>query len=458
MADNETGNKDFSKYGQPFQLKTVFLFVKDKAFRNKVKDILKVEYFDNKYLQWIFNAIQDTITETSTCPDFDDLKAIIETKVASPSIYLRTLDNIKAVTLENKGFVETEVVKFCFSKFALIQNERERNHILTGDFEKAKLAALETYKAHNAEINEFDLKKNLSQLFDSNSHVPVPTPFPTFNNIMKGGPGAGDLVIALGQSGFGKSNFAVAYARHVVMQGKPVAYFSLETNVTQLASRFVAGLVDINQEHLAGHPELIQKKVDALGNDIRFIQIKATQAKIDFVKEQILNLHTEGFFPELIIIDSLNQCKLPKGTSFGGDNNSKFEYLAEEIRDLGNELKIPFLALFQMNRANFNKIISDEQAIGKAIEVFQVADIWMSFNQSIPQQEIQECNVTLLKNRLGPKGCTLRLKYDPNRCKFIEIEEVKRTELLNQEQQTQVQSGLNMVRDKLQKRAAAHAV
>lgn len=340
---------NFSKYGQPFQLKTIHLFIKDKVFRNKIKSILKTEYFDNKYLQWFYDVTIEVIDKTGGCPDFDDLKTLIETRLSSPAIYLRTLESLKTTTLENKGFIEDEVIKFCFTKYALSQSEREKNYILLGEFDKAKQVAHETYKAQASEVSQLDLKKDFRQLFDSANHTPVPSPFPTFNKISKGGPGAGDLVVILGQSGFGKSNFAVAYTRHVVKQGKKVAYISLETNVTQLASRFIAGLTNINQEHLVGHPTMIEKAIEQLDSDVRFLQIKATQARVDYVKQQINALHADGFFPEFIVIDGLNQLKLPKGISHA-NSNDKFEYLAEEVRDLAKELQIPIAILFQMNR------------------------------------------------------------------------------------------------------------
>ena len=41
--------KDFSKFGQKFQLATLSLFIQDRVFANKIKSIIKPEYFDNVY-------------------------------------------------------------------------------------------------------------------------------------------------------------------------------------------------------------------------------------------------------------------------------------------------------------------------------------------------------------------------------------------------------------------------
>lgn len=139
------------------------------------------------------------------------------------------------------------------------------------------------------------------------------------------------------------------------------------------------------------------------------------------------------------------------------DEIESIEFLGErETIDITVEDTHMFFANgIYTHNSGFNKEITDEQSIGKAIEVYQVADWWISFNQSVPQQEIQECNATLLKNRLGPKGCTLRVKYNPNQCTFIEMEEVSRVDLLNKEQIQQVQGGLDLIKKKVMERRNA---
>ena len=44
LADAQL-DKDFSKFGQKFQLTTLSLLIQDKTFANKIKLIIKAEYF-----------------------------------------------------------------------------------------------------------------------------------------------------------------------------------------------------------------------------------------------------------------------------------------------------------------------------------------------------------------------------------------------------------------------------
>ena len=424
MSD-ETLDKDFGKYGQKFQLTLLSLFIQDKPFANKIIDILKPEYFDNKYLQWITKQAISYIQTYKTQPIFEDLKALIETQSGKSSkLYVASLDSIKSVSLENKDFVQIEAEKFCFIRHALNNLEQERNNVLLGQFDIAKQFAYQRYKPLAVEGQEIDLKRDSKEIMSRITHRnPVPLLLPSLNRVTKGGPGAGDLIIVCGSSSLGKTTLLTAQARHSAQQGKNVVYFSLETKGEQILERTIAGLIGIQQEFIREHPDLIDLKIKELPANIKFVRFKATLARVELIKNKIDEFKSNGFFPEEIIIDGLNQVKTPIHLKFQ-NSNDKFEYLAEEIRDMGNDLQLPIFAAFQSNRGGFNSEAPDEQNIGKAIEVYQVADLFFMLSQTPEMLELGECYITILKNRLGPKGMMLRLKYDPNLGTFDELETV----------------------------------
>lgn len=444
-------DKDFSKFGQKFQLTTLSLLIQDKAFSSKIRLIIKAEYFDNKYNQYLCQTVL-TFIDTYHCqPDFETLKTIIETQLGSSTkLYLLALDSVATVDLSRKEFIETEVARFCFTRHALSSLEEEKNNILLGQFDKAREVAFQKYKPISTTVSEVDLKKDFAKIFNTSARSPVPTPLPSLNLVSKGGPGAGDLCIIVAQSNFGKSSYLVATARHAASLGKKVIYISLETDNIQLLHRLIAGMIGVDQVALSEHPELIEKKVKAFAGDIKFIELKSTQARVDAIKLIIEEKKAEGFFPDMVVIDGLNQVKLPRSErSLGANSNDKFEYLAEELRDMAKDLKIPIYTAFQANRSGFNTEHADEQNIGKAIEVYQVCDWMLLFTQSLPMQELNECYVQLLKNRLGPKGLTLKLHYDPSKVIFEELETVSRALLLDKKLRTDVSKGLDGMKQRL---------
>lgn len=442
--------KDFSKFGQQFQLTTLSLLIQDKTFANKIKQIIKPEYFDNKYNQFLCQTILEFLESYHCQPDFETLKAIIETQISSGvKLYLLALESINKVDLSKREFIETEVVRFCFTRHALSSLEEEKNNILLGKFDKAREVAFQKYKPISNSISEVDLKKDFRKIFNTEVRNPIPTPLPSLNLVSKGGPGAGDLCIIVAQSNFGKSMYLIATAKHAAALGKKVLYVSLETDNIQLLQRVIANVSGLSQDQLIEHPELIEQKIKTVLGDIKFIELKSLQARVDVIQALIEEKKAEGFFPDMIIVDGLNQLKLPKGEK-ATNSNDKFEYLAEELRDMAKELKVPVFAAFQGNRGAFNVEHADEQNIGKAIEVYQVCDWMLLFTQSLQMQDAGECYVQLLKNRLGPKGLTLKLRYNPSKATFEELETVNRSLLLDKKLRTDVSKGLEGMAARLQ--------
>jgi len=446
--------KNLNKFGQSFQLTALSLFFKDKGFSSRIKTILLSEYFDNKYTQNICEMGLEYLNKYYKFPEDDKIFEILKSQIErnkpnTAKIYLKYLEDIKTAELSSAAYVKEEIEKFCFTKHALIKLEEQKNNIELGNFDLAKNIAISTFVPINTDYKELRLSDSaliVSQ--QAKIHRPVPTVFPTFNSRSKGGPGAGDLAIVVAQSSFGKTAFLTAMSRFLATIGKKVLYFSLETDRYQLISRATAGLVNIEQENLHQHPKLIEKKIEeivTIKGDVIFIELKATTARLETIKLILEEKKSQGYFPDVIMIDGLNQLKLPKGIR-NNDNNDKFEYLAEELRDWAKEEDLPVWTSFQSNRGGFNVEYADEQNIGKAIEVYQVCDMMVLFTQSIPMYEVGECYCQLLKNRLGPKNITLLVRYDPNKGMFEEIKEVQRSELMNKKQIKDIREGINIAR------------
>ena len=242
-----------------------------------------------------------------------------------------------------------------------------------------------------------------------------------------------------------------ACAREANRLGKNVAFFSFEIGGEDILRRYIAGQLGVKQEELKFHKKEVKSAVidDTLGN-FRLIQERATLATIEQIHADLEYLKSTGFFPDMVCVDSLNQLKLLGENSWRmKDDNQKFELLSEQLRDLANDLKIPFMTVMQTNRTGFGEAAGNIMSIGKAIEPFQVADILWMFNQTPDLEAEGICILTMLKNRLGPKNIALECKYDPNMGTFKEIKEVNALLLKSDKEKAVVKTTIVNVREKL---------
>lgn len=450
-SDNLIHGGDLSKYGKDFQLKFLALLIKDRVFSISILPITKSEYFSDIYLRKIFNCIFEYVRDyPSSTPSVDNIKILLKNKNEKIHAYIPILENINNIDLGDRDFVIQNARRFCFSKHALNELDKIKILLEEGKFEESQKVSIESYKYSGLSTRKiYDLQEDYHKIFDEEAlHRPVPLPFPTFNRISKGGPGSGNLIISIAFSNFGKTAALTAYAREANKSGKNVAFFSFEIGGVDIIKRYIAGLVEEKQENLINNKIKVKEYVENSGiGKFKLIEERATLATVDGIKNTLEYLKSTGFFPDVCMIDSLNQLKV-KGRK-PADNNEKFETLAEELRDLGNELGIPIHTVFQTNRSGAKAELNDTDTIGKAIEPFQVADMVWTFSQPPECLAKGTCLVYLIKNRLGPKNIIIEAEYDPNMGLFKEIAEVSEILLLNDKDKKAVKADLTSVREKL---------
>lgn len=442
---------DLSKYGKDFQVKLLSLLIKDRPFALGILPIIKDIYFTDVYLRTVYAAICSYIEKYKSTPTIDNVKIILTDAGEKPIVYEKILKSINNIGLEDRDFVIANTTNFCFTKYALIEQEKVTNALKAGQFEIAKKIALESFRySGNETAKEYDLQKDYEIIFeDEILRAPVPTPMRTFNKNMKGGPGAGDLCLIIAASNFGKSAYAQAVARQANFDGKNVVYISYEMDGAPILSRYIAGLVDIPQEELKLNKDVVDRKLADKGLGLlRIIKDKSSNATISIIRSHIERLKSTGFFPQLMIIDGLNQVKLEQG-KWAKDDNTKYEILSEELKDLAGDFQIPCWACWQGNRSSFSSELNDIKTIGKAIEVFQKADVVITFSQTAEQKENKECIAYLLKNRLGVNEICLLCGYDPNKGLFIERYVVNPRVLLSDNEKRKVTTKVTNVINKL---------
>ncbi len=444
--------KDLSNYGKEFQMKFLSLLIKDRAFSISILPIVKNEYFTDIYLRKVFVVVQKfCATYGGTVPSMDNIRITLLQAGENMQVYDRILKSLEDQGLEDRDFVINNSRTFCFSKHALQCNEKIRTMLEEGDLDGAKAMSLEMFRfsgQHAAKI--LYLKKDAHIIYESAKiRQPISTPFPTFNEKMQGGPGAGNLVVMVAPSNFGKTNALVTIARHANAQRKTVVFFSFEIGGADILRRHVAGLTDLTQKEVELSEKMVMKRIsdDDLG-DFILIEERATNARISVMKNHLEYLKSLGIFPHMICVDSLNQLKLPIGMRYEGDNQ-KFEYLAEELRDWSNEEQVPLYTVYQTNRAGFGAEVNNIETIGKAIEPFQVADVVITFSQTPEMLEQMKCYTLLLKNRLGPKMILLDCYYDPDKCVFAEVGVVNELMLMSNRQKEGIKDTAKRMINKL---------
>ncbi len=230
----------------------------------------------------------------------------------------------------------------------------------------------------------------------------------------------GQLVILGARPSQGKSAAALQFA--LAAEG-PCAFFSLEMSRDQLAARAIALLGRVDGWAMR-QGRLTRPEFDRMGEGFR--QLRESKLWIDDTprlsvaqlrsKARRLQI-TSGL--SLVVCDYL-QLMTP-ASSHGKRQSNREQEVAGLTRGLKQELKVPVIALAQLNRAT-EASRDKEPSLANLREsgaVEQDADLVLFIHRADGQSVSQEGDVKLIvaKNRTGPTG-HVELRWFPSETRF----------------------------------------
>ena len=253
----------------------------------------------------------------------------------------------------------------------------------------------------------------------------VPTGFRDLDSRLAGMQDS-NLIILASRPGQGKTSLALNIAQYVaVVAGFPVGVFSLEMSQEELVDRLLVGQADIDAwklktgrldekdfERLAGAMgELAEAPLfidDTPGSSIAEIRTKARRLQIE---------HGLKF----LIVDYL---QLIRGRNLENRVQEVSE-ISQQLKNLARELKIPVLALSQLNRSveargTRKPQLADLRESG-AIE--QDADVVMFLYRDDPEKP-EAVILDIQKHRNGPTG-EIQLMFRGDRVRFFGMEKTR---------------------------------
>ena len=240
----------------------------------------------------------------------------------------------------------------------------------------------------------------------------VPTGFTKFDQLTAGLQ-KGDLIVVAGRPSMGKTTLALNVAENAALGSKlPVAVFSMEMSVDQLALRLISSLGRVDQAHLRngrfGDDEWprINGAIRQMAEARLFVDDTPALTPTE-VRSRARRLQREHGL-ELIVVDYL---QLMRVAGAAPDNRTaEISEISRSLKALARELRVPVIALSQLNRSVESRgdkkpVMSDLRESG-AIE--QDADVIVMlyrdevYNQNTPRKGIAD--IIIAKQRNGPIG------------------------------------------------------
>jgi len=181
----------------------------------------------------------------------------------------------------------------------------------------------------------------------------VPTGFTDLDK-MTSGLQPGDLIVVAGRPSMGKTALAINMGENVALDtGLPVAVFSMEMGATQLALRMIGSVGRLDQHKLrTGRlaAEDWDKLSMALGrlNEAPIVIDETPALNAIEVRSRARRLMKQYGKLGLVIVDYI---QLMQSTSQGENRATEISEISRSLKGLAKELKVPVMALSQLNRS-----------------------------------------------------------------------------------------------------------
>ena len=415
---------------------------------SKVIEVLRDEAFYDPKNRTIFKAmlsLYEASEPVETLTVFEELKKRGEDQTAGGASYVTRLSNDVSSAANVEYHARVVLEKWILRKLISASNSIAESAYNGSEdvfdlldaaeskiFEISEQGVKESFKSMERAVKE---ALELIEAIHSKKHsaVAVSSGFIELDNML-GGLQKSDLIIIAARPSMGKTAFAMSLARNAAIDhGTPVGVFSLEMTTIQLATRLISSEARIN-----AHSIRTGKFKAEEGAKISRTVHKLTKAPIyidDTAGISILELRAKArrlkneHKIELLIIDYL---QLISPSAFMDSREREIAMISRSLKALAKELKIPVIALSQLNRGvegrgDKKPMLQDLRESG-AIE--QDADVVMflyrpeyyqitQFPDGAPTEGMAE--VIVGKQRNGPTG-DVRLKFMKEYTRFENLE------------------------------------
>ena len=443
-------------------------------------DSLQAEYFYVPKHQKIFEAIVNLFNNTKPVDILtvsEELKKLEYFKEIGGLAYISELTN-NVSSASNTEF-HARIIAEKFIKRSLINIARN----ITGDafddsvdiFDLLNNAESELFTVTEGTLRKsYDKMSSLIKGALENIEIlrskedglsGIPSGFTNLDRVTSGWQKS-DLIICAARPGMGKTAFALTMARNISIEHSfPIGFFSLEMSSEQLVNRLIAseaelGSSKLRKGDLADH-EMVQlhEKIKDLSEAPIFID--DTPGLTIFELRAKARRLVKNHKVKIIIIDYL---QLMNAGGNSGNREQEISTISRSLKGIAKELKIPVIALSQVNRGVENRtgigskrpMLSDLRESG-AIE--QDADIvtfiyrpeyykiyeWDNGDDSRGQAEI-----IIAKHRNGSLK-NVRLKFIGEFAKFSDLDyfESENLDAINNTSMISISSSMNNENDNI---------
>ncbi len=393
--------------------------VKNKVYASKVINDLDVEFFQDPTEKSLFNTITTLYYQYNTVPTVDEIVATMKETSNVHNLDKNVITDVLGnnLSVENQDWLVQYTERFIKRKRTLLAFERTFAEFETNDL------PVDTFYKEFQNASSFSFNDNIghslvrdasSRFAEYNKKEAKQRFYIDMLDYVTGGgmDKEGTLNVALAGTNAGKSLFKGDIASKSAMNGDKVLVISLEMAEIKLTERIECNLMNVPISEFRDLPEdefnlkqsAYLEEMRLKGGDIMFKQFPTRGAHAGDFRNLLIDYKNKLDIDfDLVVIDYLNICAPMNGKK--NDNSyAEIKTIAEELRALAIEFKLPILTSTQTNRAGQDATDLSLDNVSESAGLAHTADFFIALIGTDEWDEQNKLQIKQLKSRYGNKN------------------------------------------------------
>jgi archaellum biogenesis ATPase FlaH len=411
---------DFSKFGNMFQENLAKLILMDRAYSDQIGEVLETEYFETKYLKRFTNLIYQYKEKYEVHPSMNLMASLINTEMDKEDdlVIKQVRDFLIRIhsdpAVQGEEYIKDTALDFCKKqklKEAIVKSVRL---LEKSSFDEISDLINEALKLGQSNDFGYHYIKDFEKRFEVKVRSPMTTGWKTFDDLMQGGLGAGELGVAMAGTGAGKSHILVHLGAQALKEKKTVVHYTLELSETVVARRYDSCITGVKLKDLNVFKDNILEVVKDIEGTLIVKEYPTRSISTTAIKNHLSKLKMRGVEPDIIIVDYADLINPKKSY---GEKRHDLESIYEELRGIAQEHKCPIWTVSQTNRTGYNAELVTMESISEAFSKCFVADFIFTLSRTTEDKNNNTGRFFVAKNRFGPDGLIYPVKMDTSNVK-----------------------------------------
>lgn len=417
MNEEESQIGSLKEFGTEFQNKCITALLTDRAFLERILDILSPDYFETNAQKWIIEKTMKYFVEYRDLPTA--LSFTIEVKQIDDQMKLlkQSVADLLGVVYGHSSdsdlkYVKGQFLEFCRNRtlasaiLKSVDDLKSKNYdAIKSRIDSALRAGMERNLGHDYLL---DVDKRMEHV----ARDCIKTGWDTVDQLMDGGLGKGELGFIVAPAGSGKTWILTRLGAQAMRQGKNVLHVTLELNETYVGFRYDANFSGIAFQDIRNHKDHVKKTIkDIPGRlKIKYFPLKTISAQgIKLTVDRIQML--EGITIDMLVVDYADILR-PFTPDKNANSYTEAGSVYEELRAVAGELQIPVWSASQSNRGGHEAEVLGAENVADSYRKIMTGDFIISLSRKAEDKQEGIGRIHIMKNRFGPDGLTYPCTFD----------------------------------------------